>query len=276
MLASKHDKLPLIAPPLWREVGLTVVGCQVDTDALGTFAGEVPRTLSMGQAAIAKARLGMESQGCSIGLASEGTVAPDPVTGMLLCDIEMISMVDAELEIVVSEIVRDFSITAVSETVTDWQGVLPLLVRADFPAHLLIVRPEGLPIVDLPPDLLVKAIADEGSLRLAVERCISASPVGQARVESDLRAHCSPSRRRVINQAAEALARRLASQCPSCSVPGWGQVDLLRGLTCRACGMWLPRAQRGVILGCARCAERVEVPADRPFEDPSRCHACNP
>ncbi len=276
MLATQHAKLPLIAPALAREVGLYLTEVRVDTDVLGTFAGEVPRSLPMGEAAVAKARLGMRQSGCRIGLASEGTIGPDPVTGLLQCDTEMVVLVDDDADLVLMEIVRDFDITVASQAFACGDSLQAFLVRADFPRHRVIVRPEAVAGHELTPDVLVKGVCDERVLQAAIQRCAQASPVGMARVESDLRAHCSPSRQRVIERAAEALALRIARCCEACGTPGWGKVGTLRGLPCGACGAWVPLSQRGVVLGCARCDLRVEVPGERDREDPGRCPVCNP
>ncbi|MFM7146951.1 MAG: DUF6671 family protein [Actinomycetales bacterium] len=279
VLATKHGKLPLVAPPLEDQVGLAVVDCDVDTDVFGTFAGDVPRTLTMGEAAIAKARLGMQRTGLTLGLGSEGTIGPDPVTGMLTCDVELLTLVDDAQGIVITEVVRDFEIVAISQAVSPGDSLDALRTAADFPQHALIVRPEAVAVPELLPELLVKGVGtdvDAAELDAAIRRCAQASPSGKARVESDFRAHCSPSRQRIIRATAQALARRIARRCPNCATPGWGQIDLLRGLPCAACGAWVARARWGVVLGCVRCDHTLEVSDGRTTEDPVRCNICNP
>ncbi len=44
ILTTKHEKLPLIAPAMLEVVGLEVTDINLDTDQLGTFSGELPRT----------------------------------------------------------------------------------------------------------------------------------------------------------------------------------------------------------------------------------------
>jgi hypothetical protein len=53
VLATKHDKLSLITPPL-AATGLIVVAVAVDTDQLGTFSGEVSRPAAPLDTAIAR------------------------------------------------------------------------------------------------------------------------------------------------------------------------------------------------------------------------------
>jgi len=276
VLGSKHGKGSLIALPLLGSIGLSVRTIEVDTDRLGTFAGDVPRALPMREAAIAKARMAMDEAECALGLASEGTVGPDPQVPLIVSDRELIVLVDDASGVVHQESVRSMDIKAASAAVRPGDDLDPLLARAGFPAHRLIVRPEGIEPARLPTGLLHKGIADRAALEATIRDCAAQSPTGQSRVESDLRAHCSPTRRTSIARAAWRLGFRLASRCPACRAPGWGVVDELRGLPCRMCADWLPRAPCGLVLGCGQCGHLVERPDGRTAEDPGRCPSCNP
>ncbi len=60
VLATMHGKETAIAPVLLGRLGLVVTTApNIDTDALGTFTGEIPRAGTIREAAVAKARLGM-------------------------------------------------------------------------------------------------------------------------------------------------------------------------------------------------------------------------
>ncbi len=59
VLATKHDKQRVIAPALTPSPGLQVRLAGVDTDALGTFTGEIARPGTPRETALAKARLGI-------------------------------------------------------------------------------------------------------------------------------------------------------------------------------------------------------------------------
>lgn len=69
-LATKHDKQRAIAPALTVSPGLRVRLANVDTDALGTFTGEIARLGTPRETALAKARLGIEATGIPRGLGS--------------------------------------------------------------------------------------------------------------------------------------------------------------------------------------------------------------
>lgn len=121
-------------------------GCELfevnlDTDQLGTFTGEIERHTSPHETAIQKARLGMRETGLLLGIASEGSVGPDPVVPFIHSNIEHLVLVDDQNGIVISEIHRSFEITAATITAAPDQDLTSFLEKADFPNHALIVRP---------------------------------------------------------------------------------------------------------------------------------------
>ena len=270
-------------------LGMTTRTIDADTDALGTFSGEVPRVGSPVEAARCKARLAMEASGLPIGLGSEGSIADPWGLGLAVVDREVVVLVDEERNISVVGRAASTDVVAVAVSVEPGVPVEDLLRRANAPPHHLIVHPDGLTPV-LPsagggrpggPDpawqlATTKGVANAGALQAAIIRAAAASPRGRARIETDLRAHLCPSRQPVIAAAARDLAARLASHCPACASPGWGVEGIDLGRTCSWCGG--PTDEP--------VAERWECPACpasevRPLEpvvpgDPGRCPRCNP
>lgn len=271
VLATKHDKLPLVVPPL-AAVGVEVTAVAVDTDQLGTFTGEIPRPGPPLDTAIAKARLGMAAAGTSLGLASEGSIGPHPASPLLVADVEVVVLVDADRDVVVWATATGIDIRATAQVLEPGQDLAGLAGRFDLPGHAVIVRPnQG------PPSPVVKGLRALADIDAAVATCAAASPDGQARVETDLRAHVCPSRRPVIRLAAERLASRLAARCPACASPGWGPVDAVTGVPCDWCATPVDDL-RAEIDGCPACGHRAEraVVAPGATADPGRCPRCNP
>lgn len=270
VLATKHDKLALVAPALRASVGLIVEGISLDTDVLGTFSGDVERTGSPWDTAVAKARLGMRAADCPIGIASEGSIGPDASVPFAISAVELVVLVDDEREIVVGEFERGLDILAVGRDVVPGEDIDDLLRQGDFPNHAMIVRPaSGL------EGPIVKGIATLPELERAIRLCASASVHGRVRVETDLRAHCCPSRRTIIARAAERLGVRLSSCCPDCGTPGWGVVRLEFGVPCTWCGreVHVPRAD---VMGCVSCPATRTVVRAETSADPGHCDWCNP
>ena len=246
---------------------------ELDTDILGTFTGEIERHGTPREVALRKARLGMSATGASLGLASEGSFGPHPSVPLVPADHELLAFVDDELGTEVVESVLSLHTNFAHHSAITLADLQDLVVRAHFPSHGLIVRPNS----GLQPDLLFKGITDIGALQEAVERCSSASGDGLAHVETDMRAHMNPTRMRVIGELAERMSRRLATLCPQCATPGWGVVDVVRGLPCESCG-YETGLVRAEVHGCPRCEHRQIHPRSDGLRVASAgdCTECNP
>jgi hypothetical protein len=271
VLTTKHKKLELIAPILESALGVSVVLHEADTDLLGTFVGDVERLNPARQTVIEKARLGTAALGQSLGIASEGTIGPDPSLPFARSDIEYVGFVDLDLGIEVVESYRSMDIVA-GEIITEpGADITEILNRVDFPNHKLIVAPHR-----GERSTAIKGIGDIAELNSSIASLSAKSSDGKVIVQSDLRAHNSPSRQANIRQAALALARRLRALCPECKTPGWGLVGYEKGLDCSSCGELVEHAVRAEIFGCAKCSHK-EIGKPISLEaDPSICNGCNP
>lgn len=268
-LATRHDKLPLIGPSMTAILGVDVRGSDVDTDSLGTFTGEIERVGTMFDVAVAKARLGMSKEGLSIGLASEGSIAPPPGVPWMVRDLELVVFVDDERNLAIGELASSYDIVTVSEVVTPFDDLHELATRADFPRHALIVRPSV-----RTDGFVVKGIRSWDELGRSVAEAARKSADGRVHVETDLRAHMCPSRRPTIEEAARKLALRMARTCARCECPGWGMMRFEAGAECTDCGAETP-VIRSEVSGCASCGHEESV-VITPTVDPSRCEWCNP
>lgn len=218
----------------------------------------------------AKTRLGMKATGREIGFASEGTFGPYWGVPFLTADIEVVTMVDDSLGIVVAETEVDFDVVSFGADLDEPDTGTLDLVRAGLPEHGLIVRSRS------GSGPIFKGIHDLEDLATAVRNCHAVDPSVGVRVESDFRAHHHPSRRRVIARAAERLANRLAQLCPACATPGWGVGRYEDGAPCRDCGT-PTRVIHREFLVCARCdVEVARLVAGSGGVDPQYCPRCNP
>ena len=258
--ATKHEKEKVVAP-IFSALGISLHVPDIDTDLLGTFTSEIERVGLPKEVVLKKARMGMEASGLRYGAASEGSIGPDPVVPFLNSDIECMAWVDDERGIEIMEFHRSLDIIAATSHSIDGD----FLIRADFPNHSLIVKGNG---------KVVKGIKDRGELDRVIAEIskLGASIV----IESDLRAHHSPSRMRNIAAVAEKLVARISRLCTGCNAPGFGHVENLYGVACRECKNVEARAIRGEVLGCAKCDYREEISNQREFIDPAECGYCNP
>ncbi len=274
VLATKHGKEGCIARPFRAALGLEVrVPVDLDTDILGTFTGEIDRVGSPREVAIRKARLGMSALGESLGIANEGSFIPHPQFPWVYVDHEVMVFVDEErgLELCESYLTTDTNFGHYSAA-TD-EGLEEFVCNSKFPSHGLIVRRND----EIHPEFLFKGITERVSLIKAIHACATSSCDGLARIETDMRAHQNPTRRKAIRRLAFRLARRIATPCPNCESPGWGFEDTVAGLPCGECGTPTTLAQFE-IFRCWRC--RFERKYDRRDgllnADARDCPQCNP
>jgi len=271
VITTKHEKGKIVAPIFNKVLGLQVLECNLDTDALGTFTGEIERKQSPRETVLIKARLGVEKTGESIGIASEGSIGADPFIPFINSDFEMMAFVDTELDLEIIESIRSTDIVTATKIVHAQEDLNEFLNRADFPNHKLIVRTQKTPTT-----FCIKGIDDEYSLRKAIESVKNEDPNGVVVMESDLRAHCSPSRQKIIGELATKLAHRIKQTCPQCSTPGWGVVTYVKGIPCSACKRISGNAIKEEVLGCSRCLYETKGKSIADSLDPARCDWCNP
>lgn len=275
MLATMHGKEAVIAPAFRDALGLIVqTATGLDTDALGTFTGEIPRMGTMREAAIAKARLGMAASGLPIGLASEGSYGPHPQIPFVLGGVELMVLVDDLLGIVVSEHLVDDAPVYDHAVAAATDETSALLDRIGFPDHALIVKPNQ---PEPGSHSVHKGLRSHQALEAAIARCSAYSRDGRTLVQTDMRAHMNPTRMKVIGRLARRLCERLSTSCPACGMPGFGQVDVEAGLPCEWCGG--PSLMvRHLIFGCVACDRRERRPRSDGLTnaDPGQCPECNP
>ena len=94
ILTTKHRKAEAIAPPLQKELGVTLLELALDTDALGTFSGEIERVGTTIDCAKRKCEWGLREHGGQLGLASEGSFGPHPSLPYLKADLELLLFMD--------------------------------------------------------------------------------------------------------------------------------------------------------------------------------------
>ena len=270
-MLTQHGKERVLAPVLEPALGCTIVRVDgFDTDRLGTFTREIPRPGSQRDAALRKARLGIELSVLPVGLASEGGFGPDPFIGMLPWNVEMLVLVDERWGIEVTATAQAPGRSAHLRS-ADWPAVEAFARREGFPDHALVMRPH-----DQDDPRMRKGIATWQALETAFHACAAASPERCVFVEHDLRAFANPTRMANIGNAAHDLLQRLSSRCPACGAPGYWVTHRTPGLPCRECGT-PTRLPAGETLGCLKCSHVEHRPAGDPRgADPQHCDQCNP
>jgi len=285
-LGTMHAKEAAVAKPAIRFLGADlVVPSDINTDALGTFTGEIARAGTMLEAARAKACIAMARTGLKLGIASEGSYGPHPHLPFIPGGVELLLFIDDERGLEINETLVVPRTNYDSHTCAPGDSLDSILHRLRFPSHALTVQsfsPEvpQKPITDMqeqsvPP--IFKGIRNLRNLERAIATCALTSTAGKALLVPDMRAHMNPTRMAIIRLASSKLMKRIVSLCPNCQAPGFGVTEVIRGLPCDWCGE-PTRLAVGEIHRCARCGFQREkfLRGRHERADPGQCAFCNP
>ena len=270
-LLTKHRKEKIISPILENALGCKIELVQsFDTDELGTFDRTVDRQGTQLETVRRKAHIGIDFSSNTIGVASEGSFVPDPYSGFMPWNIEMVIFIDDLHGLEVVGIAQG-SAMSMHAYIRDIDSLLQFAQDAGFPEHHLMLRPS-----DEADPRVIKGIHDLDCLKTAFIHAQQQSPNGKVFVENDLRAFANPTRQHMIAQATEDLVRKLLSNCPQCGMPGYWKTKTETGLPCAECGAptHLPVCE---IWQCKQCHhESHQALAHKEPADPGHCLVCNP
>ena len=254
--ATMHGKERLARDAFRDVLGADVIApVGLDTDAFGSFSGEVPRTRSPLDTARAKARLALTRSNASAALASEGSFRSD--FGWLTRHQELLVFVDDVRRIEIVEAFTGPIDLPPAREVASGERAVAFAEAMGFPRQGVMVHADRAQGTEVAKELRTATALAEHVDRLAREGV-------SVTITPDYRAHRSPARSEVIRRLSLRIAERLASPCPACATPGYGRTDVRRGLACGDCGepTSLPLAD---VHGCAP-----------PRAEPRWCDRCNP
>lgn len=271
LIATKHSKEQVMAPFLERAL---LVSCftepDYDTDVLGTFSGEIERTLDPIQTLRKKAMDAAQRYRCNLVVANEGSFGPHPLIPFSHADEEWVIFMDLEdgLELIAREI--STATNFCGKEIYSEKELIDFAARAGFPGHGLILKS-----AECNWETLYKGISDKKEL-IAHFRSIN-SKYGKAYIETDMRACYNPSRMLVIEKATQNLIEKIKSLCPSCQWPGFEVSEARKGLPCQLCG-WPTSGIKSHLYACRKCGFSVKksFPFGKYSEDPQYCFVCNP
>ena len=263
-LITKHEKARWIAPYL-APLGYEVFESSLfDTDTLGTFSGEVERTLSPMDAALTKAKKACELTDTDWGLGSEGSFGGGPAPGMINWNDELLCLYQTSTGITIYA--HAAGPTSVQELTLN--GKLPLKQKLLLlPKQLWILRyEEGI------QKYIQKGLSAEQLLD-RLEHFVSSSQ--KLKIEPDLRAMNCPERQQMIAKAAEDLVRRLSETCPQCQAFNFVIKQKQSGLPCTLCTLPTEQAKAWTRV-CDACSYRNDEVVQQKGADPTHCQFCNP
>ena len=271
-LTTLHGKQKALARPFALGLGANLACIACDTNALGTFSGEVARIDDALSTCQRKAWMGMEQSGLPLGLASEASFGPHPSLPLLAVGQEVLVFVDRDRRLTVVEQLLEWRTNYAQTLLEPVDDPSDWLRRVHFPSHGVMARPAAAAAGPWWKDL-----GSQAKLQAALTACRAADPNGRVWLETDMRAHRNPTRMRSIRRLGVALVRRLATACPHCDAPGWGLLDTEPGPPCSLCGT-ATELTACEIWGCKACGHRQLHPRRDGLAaaDPGQCPWCNP
>ena len=258
VLATKHEKARLIAPYL-TPLGYLLEECSsFDTDSLGTFAGDIKRTLTPPEAALAKAQKACELTGTDWGLGSEGSFGGGPAPGLINWNQEVLCLYQRS---------TGLTIYANAAGPTSLQAYAGQGALADYlgqyPDQRWIISHSG---------VIEKGLAADAVVNIWQSL---AGQMDNVKLAPDLRAMHCPERRLMIAKAGQDLALRLAEKCPQCQQVNFVVKEKKPGLPCAMCSLPTHKVKLTLRI-CDGCGYSCAEPVAAIHADPMYCQFCNP
>lgn len=271
LIATKHKKEDVIAPLVAEELKIECIAPdQFDTDRFGTFTGEIEREDDAVSTARNKCLEAMNQYNFDLGIASEGSFAPHPSLFFLNANEETLIFIDKqnELEIIARAISTETNYDG--KVIMNEEELISFSEKVQFPSHALILCK-----ADRDKSDTVKGITDWCHLKTSFHHLMKKH--GSVYAQTDMRAMCNPSRRKVIESATYKLIEKIRCCCPECKTPGFGISHAKAGLPCDRCH-FPTRSVICHIYTCKKCGfiKEEQYPYKKTTEDPTYCDLCNP
>jgi len=273
VLATMHNKEEVIVPMLEKELGIEItVPKGFNSDEFGTFTKDIDRRGNQLEAARYKAEAAMDLENKTLGIASEGSFGPHPISPFIPFNREIVILIDKETGL---EIIGESATTETNfmhKKVKNFQEAYDFAVAAGFPQHGIVIK-----VSSKDSNEIIKGIITKEDLEKAVEFALDKSISGEIYIETDMRALYNPTRMKNIGAATRDLVTKIYNLCPACSWPGFQLVDRKKGLPCSWCGLPtdLILSQRYLCKKCGYSEEKL-YPNGVEKADPGRCNYCNP
>jgi len=270
-IVSKHRKQEYFEPAFTGRLGfICETVAAVDTDLLGTFSGEVERTLAPLECAREKYRQALPF--CKDGyiLASEGSFGAHPTLGWVATGEEWLVWYDIkeQFEVVVRNATLDTCFFG--ENITSEQQCLQFLQKVGFPKQGIILKHSR-----AHPQHMLKNLDTEQEVLNKVAEWLASGATPY--IETDMRAMHNPTRQQHLTQVGHLMADALSSICDSCGWYGFSVTSVERGLPCGWCGN-ATESVLAEIYTCKKCnySESKKFPRGIEQENPQFCNQCNP
>jgi hypothetical protein len=269
LVVTKHGKESVIMPELAAIPGITLKHFECDTDKLGTFSGEIPRSTSAVEAARTKCQWALDSGSIDFAVASEGSFGPHPELLAIPVHHELLLLKDLTSGKEWIEQVTSTDTNYSQMHIVSLNELLDFAGRIGFPEHGIILSTSNQPSTILKDATSVDELVQQFNQFSGHEAPMLA--------QTDMRAHRNPNRMKIIGQLAKRLATRMNTPCPACHEVGFGYSSARPGAPCRACNY--PSAfPLHHVHECVHCGHQsiIELLEQNRKIEPQYCQICNP
>lgn len=263
LLSSKHLKEQILQP-LFDPFGVElIVNLDFDTDLYGTFCGTTPRLEEPKITVKEKCLAGMSFVNKRQGLASEGSFGTHPSSPFLSINEEWLIYIDLDQNLEVYG--RSTGMDICHQQLAYHENQLDtFLSHIQFGAQGLVLKDAK------NGEVIAKGITEYAHLMDLIQQHPKWT------IETDLRAHMNPARKKNIALAGQDLLARMLRLCPQCAHPDFSVTRTSGLLHCS----WCKSATLSYAFlesTCQKCLykEKKKRP-DRTLEDPQFCPHCNP
>ena len=271
VIVTKHGKGDVMRPLLEQSLQVKCyVSNDFDTDAYGTFSGEITRKEDALTTLRKKCLAAMDYYKCDLAFASEGSFGPHPTAFFSTSDDELVILIDLKynMEIVGRKVSLETNFGA--KEILDVATFLEYLELVQFPSHKIIIKSS-----EEKPIEIIKDISNKKEAIQVFERFLK--KYQSVYVETDMRAMNNPTRLKVIKEATQNLIEKVQSACDKCNFPGFSATESVSGLPCSCCNS-PTKSVLYTIMTCSKCnyTENKYFPRNLKFEEPMFCDTCNP
>lgn len=267
-----HKKEKAIAPVLSEAFNIQLaVATKINTDAFGSFSGEVERKLPPIEAARKKIQTAVEQyKDADLFIANEGSFFPHPDMPYINIENEVILLIDYKNKIEVKAAKNFIHTQSFSKHINSVKQALDIANKNSFPQNGIILKT---PSNTQNKQSVYKDISNRSDLKKILKELLNRHK--EIIIESDLRAHKNKQRMQHIAETTRLLVENMLSHCPKCKTPGFAVVKYLEGLPCASCGM--PTRQiKAHIKKCEICQYEEQTEFTDRKADAGFCDYCNP
>jgi hypothetical protein len=193
-----------------------VLPSNFNTDAFGTFTGEIKRVGSQLEAARKKAFAAMELTNTDLAVASEGSFGTHPSNPFLASNLELVLFVDKRNRLEIIGHHRTSETNMNGRYVESPDEAIAFATEHGFPASGIILRYRQNSKFGL-----YKNIFSTQELSRQTKKMLLLPFVKRIFIETDMRADKNPIRMKAIEKATIDLLKNIQSVCPQCKTPGF-------------------------------------------------------